>query len=369
MRNSANYLDELLKEIINTSIGSEGFNDFNVQYLFQKLFEKIRANHPSIKILIVSWITFLDSIPELKLINVFHELLPGLFNMICDKTKDVNQCADKCLKHFLKEIETNFETLSNTNTEVIKKILEIIIEQCKTTLEGARVTAFEWILMFLRKYHLILTSVYNKSFNMNPNYYIKVKDYNKTGKDRSIEGEFNNLINISAPEFVFKQNTNFNINNSTNKSKLDNEFLENYSSDNKMIFTNKSMLAVNNILSIYNESNIGEKLPFYLFPKILEVILINVNSPNEQVLSFAHSCNQVLTKMIDYFSESKSLNVKQFEEVLKKFFDAKKEFTLDIVLVWLRKLFRKFHDEMFTKIELFIESFTNVLSEANENVY
>jgi hypothetical protein len=150
--------------------------DFKVEDLIGKLFEKIRANHPAIKILIVSWITFLDSIPELKLINHLHELLPGLFNMLCDKTRDVHISADKCLKHFLKEIDNQFENLSN-DSNVINKLIEIIIEHCKSQNENAKIIAFEWLHTFLHKYIQTISNVYNKNFKIQTGYYMKLGNF------------------------------------------------------------------------------------------------------------------------------------------------------------------------------------------------
>ena len=116
---------------------------------------------------------------------------------------------------------------------------------------------------------------------------------------------------------------------------------------------------------------INSKSTTFILYKILDIILLNVNSQHEQILSLANSCNAALVKMIDYFSietNTLHLNVKQFEEVLKNNFDSKKESTIDLILNWISKLFRKFHDEMFTKVDVFIDSFTNILSENNENV-
>jgi hypothetical protein len=359
--------------------------NFNVDDLFQKLFEKIRANHPSIKILIVSWITFLDSIPDIKLINFLPELLPGLFNMLCDKTKDVNQSAEKSLKHFKKQIETNFDSLSNNECEVnvLTKILEILIEQCKSSHDQARLTAFEWMFMLLQKYLIILSNFYNKNFKIQSSYYAKINSTNgyktdffrneiKSGTgvnkfsltdeaiSRNSISAYNsnksnkNLINInSQPEFSFKLSPP-----QQNNSKIHAQS-DGFTIDNQTCSQVDTQAENSQIL----------KIPFYLFHRILDVILVNVNSTNEQILSLSLSCNSALVKMSDYFShEITSLKVKQFEEVLKNYFDSKKESTIDLILNWIRNLFRKFHDEMFTKVDLFIDSFTNILSDSNENV-
>jgi hypothetical protein len=121
-----------------------------------------------------------------------------------------------------------------------------------------------------------------------------------------------------------------------------------------------------NLNEINKENN--SKIPFYLFHKILDAILLNVNSQNTKIVILSKSCNDELFKMIDYFSlEMNTVNIKQFEEVLKNYFDSKKE-SIDLILNWISKLFKQFHDEMFTKVDVFIDNFTNILSDSNENV-
>lgn len=169
---------------------------FNIQILVQKLLDKIRTNHPAIRILIVSWIKFLDSIPEIKLINRIFEFLPGLFNMLCDKTKDVNQTADQCLKIFLKEIEKIFE---NCDKETTNKIIEIIIDQCKNKPDTAVIVAFDWLITFLNKYNNLLnkisfknikyhTKIYKKSIVLN-NTDKRISNMNMTSRSRIINSQ------------------------------------------------------------------------------------------------------------------------------------------------------------------------------------
>ncbi len=45
------------------------------------------SKNSEIKVLIVSWIIFINSIPEVKIINVLHEFLPNLFSYLADQNK------------------------------------------------------------------------------------------------------------------------------------------------------------------------------------------------------------------------------------------------------------------------------------------
>ena len=77
VRNYGNALDEFLKDLIGNNL--QGITkkksnfDFPIDYLTQKLKE---INHPAIKILIISWITFIISIPETNLISNYNKIIP-----------------------------------------------------------------------------------------------------------------------------------------------------------------------------------------------------------------------------------------------------------------------------------------------------
>lgn len=59
--------------------------DLNLKDFFKDIYNKIIAKHSAIKNLVVSWIIFINSIPELKIINVIHDFLPHLFTMLADR--------------------------------------------------------------------------------------------------------------------------------------------------------------------------------------------------------------------------------------------------------------------------------------------
>ena len=57
----------------------------NLRELIEIVYKNIDNTHNDIKLMIVSWIIFINSIPEIKIINVSHEFLGELFNMLsCD---------------------------------------------------------------------------------------------------------------------------------------------------------------------------------------------------------------------------------------------------------------------------------------------
>ena len=200
------------------------------------------TNHMGVKTFIVSWITFMDTIPEIRIFNVLPDFLPGLFVMLSNKQKEVYIAAEKCLKEFLRELTNQFEGLT---FDIEYKILEIIIEQSKADHDSTKLTAFEWIKTFLLKY----------------------KEFFK-------EREKTNLIKDNA----YREATNFH--SKTNDFFIGNNNYDNYSKNNsENIFFDSTILCNNE--NDQQEHNL--KIPFNLFPKILEVILLSVNNKNEKI--------------------------------------------------------------------------------------
>jgi hypothetical protein len=126
--------------------------------------------------------------------------------------------------------------------------------------------------------------------------------------------------------------------------------------------------SANNNLNNYPHEilQIYTKIPFYLFPKILDAIFYNLNATNKIIFEKCDECNNILYNMIDLFTESKDLNIKNFENVIRNYFDSKN--SVEKLLKWIQKLFEKFGDEMFSNIEIFIEKFTVLLTDSDEKV-
>ncbi len=294
---------------------------------FQKIYEKITAKHPSVKILIVSWITFINSIPEIKIVNVLQDFLSALFNMLSEKQKEVNQSADKCLKDLLKELDGYFDSLSS---DVEVKILEILINQCKSTHEGVLQTAFEWIYLFLCKYKY---------------YILQMKKARSPFNKPSVANKHSN------------RNTG--------------TFMSSVSGFSIVTIEDNKSDDISSLLQ-FNSSDGDRKIPFNLLPKILEVIINSINHTNPELKKIATDSNNELIAIIDFYSELQPQNtkIKLFEEILKNYLNLnEKETTLELVISWISKLFKKFHDEFFTKIDDFIITISSVLCHPNENIF
>lgn len=75
VKNGANLLDRLMKDIVTES------DVFHVEQFLPLLQTYIRRTNPYIRQLLVGWITVLDSIPDISMIDYLPDFLDGLFNV------------------------------------------------------------------------------------------------------------------------------------------------------------------------------------------------------------------------------------------------------------------------------------------------
>ena len=75
VKNGANLLDRLMKDIVTES------DSFHVEQFLPLLQTYIRRTNPYIRQLLVGWITVLDSIPDVAMIDYLPDFLDGLFNV------------------------------------------------------------------------------------------------------------------------------------------------------------------------------------------------------------------------------------------------------------------------------------------------
>ncbi|KAF8622054.1 hypothetical protein AX15_007205 [Amanita polypyramis BW_CC] len=137
VKNGAELLDRLLKDIVaeNASVYiplypatvkvrderfeargvlipySDGSDDgkptgraFSLFHFIPLLKERIYPVNPFTRSYLVSWITVLDSVPELELITYLPEFLDGLLKYLSDPTEEVRTATENVLADFLREL-------------------------------------------------------------------------------------------------------------------------------------------------------------------------------------------------------------------------------------------------------------------------
>jgi len=123
VKNGAELLDRLVKDIVAESAASyvsildndldpnnedpfaEQPTAFSLARFIPLLRERIFVINPFTRTFLVSWITLLDSIPDLELVVFLPDFLGGLLRFLSDPNTDVHTTTKVCLDRFLAEIK------------------------------------------------------------------------------------------------------------------------------------------------------------------------------------------------------------------------------------------------------------------------
>lgn len=123
VKNGAELLDRLVKDIVSESAASyvsilhpddpdateDPLDDpptaFSLPKFIPLLQERIYVINPFTRTFLVSWITLLDSIPDLELVAYLPSFLDGLLKFLTDSNADVHTMTKACLDRFLQEIK------------------------------------------------------------------------------------------------------------------------------------------------------------------------------------------------------------------------------------------------------------------------
>jgi vacuole morphology and inheritance protein 14 len=151
VKNGADLLDRLIKDIVTEHSQHTEKDDidplqnpvtkFDLKAFIPLLAERIYAVNPFTRSFLISWVTVLDSVPELELISYLPEFLDGLLGFVSDANEDVKMNASNILAEFLKEIreialhQTDFnplidetDDLFNTAKLTLKENNEEVVE-------------------------------------------------------------------------------------------------------------------------------------------------------------------------------------------------------------------------------------------------
>lgn len=126
MKNGAELLDRLVKDIVAESaasyvsvlqlsekdaLDSDTLDEadlptaFSLPRFIPLLKERIHVIGPFTRNFLVSWLTLLDTIPDLELVTYLPEFLEGLIKFLGSPNKDVNVATQGLLDRFLAEIK------------------------------------------------------------------------------------------------------------------------------------------------------------------------------------------------------------------------------------------------------------------------
>lgn len=78
---------------------------FSLAKFIPLLQDRIHVTNPFTRMFLVSWVTLLDTIPDLELVHYLPAFLGGLFNFLSDPNRDVHVATQGALERFLTEIK------------------------------------------------------------------------------------------------------------------------------------------------------------------------------------------------------------------------------------------------------------------------
>ncbi|CAN0416335.1 unnamed protein product, partial [Ectocarpus sp. 12 AP-2014] len=137
VKNGSNLLDRLIKDIVTES------ESFDVERFIPLLQKYIRRANPYIRQLLVGWITVLDSVPDINMIDWLPDFLDGLLNMLSDGNREIRQAADTALSDFLKEIQAS-------SFVDFGPMVPILVGHCNSKDRFNRLTAVQWVHEFIK---------------------------------------------------------------------------------------------------------------------------------------------------------------------------------------------------------------------------
>jgi vacuole morphology and inheritance protein 14 len=132
VKNAALLMDRLVKDIVTEA------DSFQIDQFLPLLQKYIQRTNPYIRQLIVGWVTLLDSVPDVSMLDYLPDFLDGLYNMLGDSNREIRQAADAALSEFLKE-------LTSSTVMEFGPIVSILVFQCQSKERLNRLTAISWL--------------------------------------------------------------------------------------------------------------------------------------------------------------------------------------------------------------------------------
>ena len=144
VKNGAQLLDRLVKDLVTES------ESFDVEKFIPLLRERIKIRNPFIRQLLVGWISVLDSVPDIRMLDFLPEYLGGLFDMLSDVNKDIRQQAYAALAELLRERVSGGSGEGQDSGGDVVSMVGILVEQCQSKDNFTRLTVLSWLHEFIQ---------------------------------------------------------------------------------------------------------------------------------------------------------------------------------------------------------------------------
>ncbi|XP_055332523.1 protein VAC14 homolog isoform X2 [Paramacrobiotus metropolitanus] len=137
-KNGAELLDRLVKDVVIES------RTLDLEIFVPLLRERIYAKNPFVKQFLVSWISVLDSAPEVNILDYLPEILDGLFTILSDPRLEIRKACESLLGEFLHGIVTSPQNVDYA------AMINILIAHAQSQDELVQFTAILWIKQFIK---------------------------------------------------------------------------------------------------------------------------------------------------------------------------------------------------------------------------
>ncbi|XP_002984143.2 protein VAC14 homolog [Selaginella moellendorffii] len=137
VQSAAHLLDRLVKDIVTES------DQFSIEEFIPLLRERMNVLNPFVRQFLVGWITVLDSVPDIDMLEFLPDFLDGLFNMLSDNSHEIRQQADSALSEFLQEIK-------NAPSVDYVRMAAILVQRARSPDEFTRLTSITWMSEFVK---------------------------------------------------------------------------------------------------------------------------------------------------------------------------------------------------------------------------
>jgi len=141
VKSGAMLVDSLLKEIVTDHGNKFGTADFVLL-----LADRMKYRNPSVRQLLLSWISTLLPVPEAQMVSYVPQYLEGLFNMLRDQVRDVRHNADAVLNDLLKAVKSNSQASA---LQIISSTAGILVKNCFANDACSRLIALYWLHDFV----------------------------------------------------------------------------------------------------------------------------------------------------------------------------------------------------------------------------
>eukprot|EP00053_Salpingoeca_punica_P015814 m.146505 g.146505 ORF g.146505 m.146505 type:complete len:687 (+) comp16809_c0_seq1:187-2247(+) len=136
VKSGAELLDRLMKDIVTEH------RVFDITNFVGLLSERIFSVNPHTRQFLVSWLTVLDSVPDIHLLNYLPNFLNGLFKILSDQSGEIRRGCENIMTEFLRELKEKDEV-------DFAAIVPILIMYCQSQDQLTKFTAITWVNEFV----------------------------------------------------------------------------------------------------------------------------------------------------------------------------------------------------------------------------